>query len=174
MLTKNQKHDLVKDLKERLSKIKSAVFADFTGLSVAKMTELRRKFRQEGVEMKVAKKTLIDLAAKEANIENVETKKMTGQIVFALGYEDEIAPAKILHSFAKTEEKLKVLGGIFEKKFVDAKTVISLAMLPSKQELLARAVGSIASPLSGLVNVLQGNLKNLIYVLSQIKQKRCQ
>src|SRR4030042_5373430 len=170
MLTKSQKQNLIKDLKERLLKIKSAVFADYTGLSVAKMTEVRRKLKGQGIEFKVVKKTLIDLAAKEAKIEDVKTKGMSGQIAFALGYEDEVATAKILHDFAKTDEHLKVLGGILDNRFVDAKIIIDLAVLPSRQELLAKAVGSIASPLSGMVNVLQGSLRNLVYVLAQIKK----
>ena len=170
MLTKPQKQNLVKDLAERLAKIKAAVFADYTGLSVAKMTDLRKKLREQGIEMKVAKKTLIDLAIKEVNIENVDIKKMAGQVALIMGYGDEISPAKILYNFAKTGEKIKILGGVLENKFIDASGVLGLAKLPSKQELLAKAVGSIAAPLAGLVNVLQGNLRNLVYVLSQIKQ----
>ena len=170
MLTKTQKQNLVKDLAERLAKIKAAVFADYTGLSVAKITELRRKLKAQNMEIKVAKKTLIDLAFKQAGVGEVNTKKMTGQIVLVLGYQDEIAPAKTVYEFGKTEEHIKILGGILNNKFFDGQTIISLAKLPSRQELLAKLAGSIASPLSGLINVLQGNLKNLVYVLSQIKK----
>ncbi len=170
MLTKTQKQNLVKDLAERLAKIKAAVFADYTGLSVAKMTDLRKKLREQGIEIKVVKKTLIDLAVKKVNIENVDTKKMAGQVALIMGYGDEISPAKVLYNFAKTEEKIKILGGVLENRFIDIQRVLSLAILPSKQELLAKIVGSIAAPLAGLVNVLQGNLRNLVCVLSQIKK----
>ena len=169
MLTKIQKQNLVKDLAERLSKMKSAVFADYSGLSVAKMTELRRELKKQGVEIKVAKKTLIDLAFKKAGIKKVEAKKLMGQIVLVLGYQDEVAPAKILYNFGKGEEHLKILGGILNNDFIESQAIIDLAKLPSRQELLTKLVGSIAAPLSGMINVLQGNLRNLIYVLAQIK-----
>ncbi|HCX27520.1 MAG TPA: 50S ribosomal protein L10 [Candidatus Portnoybacteria bacterium] len=170
MQTKKQKEDLVKKLSEQLVKMKAAVFADYTGMSVAKLTELRRKLRVKDVELKVAKKTLIDIALKGAGIEAVDTKKMVGQVAVIMGYSDEVAPAKTIYEFDKKGERIKILGGILEKNFIDAQGVLSLAKLPSRQELLAKAVGSIAAPLTGMVNVLQGNLRGLVQVLSQIKK----
>ncbi len=170
MQTKAQKEELVKEISERLAKTKAAVFADYTGLSVAKITDLRRKLKAQNSELKVAKKTLIDLAFKKAGFDNVGSKKMTGQVAVAFGYQDEVAPAKTLYEFDKKGEQLKILGGILENKFIDALSVLNLAKLPSRQELLAKLVGSVAAPLSGLVNVLQGNLRGLVQVLSQIKR----
>jgi len=86
-----------------------------------------------------------------------------------MGYGDQTAPAKTLYEFSKTNEKLKILGGILENNVLSIPQVLSLAQLPSKQELLAKAVGSISAPPRNLVNVLQGNIRNLINVLSQIK-----
>jgi large subunit ribosomal protein L10 len=170
MQTRSQKEIIVKDLADKLGKIKAAVFADYTGMSVAKLTELRRKLREKNADLKVAKKTLIDLAAKKAGLEKIDTKNMTGQVAVIMGYDDEVTPAKTIFEFDKKSEKIKFLGGILENNFIDAQGVLSLAKLPSKQELLAKAVGSIAAPLSGMVNVLQGNLRGLIQVLSQIKK----
>lgn len=169
MLTKEQKKTLLESLAEKISKMKSAVFADYTGLDVAKMTQLRRKLREQGIELKVAKKTLIDLAFKNQGIEGVDTKKMPGQIAVMMGFQDEVAPAKIAYAFGKANENLKILGGVLEGNVLDAAAVLDLAKLPSKKELLAKAVGSIGAPLSGMVNVLQGNLRGLVQVLSQIK-----
>lgn len=169
MQTKQQKEQLVKEISERLAKTKAAVFVDYTGLSVTKLTELRRKLLAQSAELKVAKKTLIDLTFKKSGIANVDTKNMSGQVAVAFGYRDEVAPAKILNDFAKKNEQLKILGGILENKFIDKLSVISLAKLPSKQELLGRLVGTIAAPMSGMLNVLQGNLRGLVRVLSQIK-----
>ena len=160
----------MKKLSEQLVKMKAAVFADYTGMSVAKLTELRRKLRVKDVELKVAKKTLIDIALKGAGIEKIDTKKMAGQIAVIMGYSDEVAPAKTIYEFDRKGEQIKILGGILEKNFIDAQGVLSLAKLPSRQELLAKAVGSIAAPLTGMVNVLQGNLRGLVQVLSQIKK----
>jgi len=89
----------------------------------------------------------------------------------AFGYQDEVAPAKILNDFAKNNEHLKILGGILENKFIDKMSVISLAKLPSKQELLGQLVGTIAAPMSGMLNVLQGNLRGLVRVLSIINNQ---
>jgi len=170
MITRKQKEDLVGELKDKLVKTKAAVFADYTGLSVAKMTELRRKLRAAGgAELKVAKKTLIDLALKQAGLKGVDSKEMAGQIALIMGYGDEVAPAKTVYTFGKTDEHLKIIGGILGTSYITSEAVIGLAKLPSKQELLAKAVGSIAAPLSGLLNVLQGNIRGLVQILSQIK-----
>ncbi|KKT26249.1 MAG: 50S ribosomal protein L10 [Parcubacteria group bacterium GW2011_GWA2_43_9b] len=170
MQTKQQKQTLVKELVERLAKTKAAVFADYTGLSVAKLTELRRKLSAQSGELKVAKKTLIDLSFKQGGIAGVNTKNMSGQVMVAFGYNDEVAPAKILNDFTKKNEQLKILGGILENKFIDSAGVLSLAKLPSKQELLGQLVGTIAAPMSEMLNVLQGNLRGLVRILSQINR----
>ena len=160
----------MKELVERLAKTKAAVFADYTGLSVAKLTELRRKLSAQSGELKVAKKTLIDLSFKQGGIAGVNTKNMSGQVMVAFGYNDEVAPAKILNDFTKKNEQLKILGGILENKFIDSAGVLSLAKLPSKQELLGQLVGTIAAPMSEMLNVLQGNLRGLVRILSQINR----
>lgn len=170
MQTRKQKEVLVKDLSDKIKKMKSAVFADYSGLSVAKMTELRGKLREQKAEIKVAKKTLIDLALKESGQKETEPKKMSGQVAIVMGYEDEIAPAKVSFSFSKTDDHFKILGGILENRYIDREAVMSLAKLPSRQELLAKMVGSMASPMTGMLSVLQGNLRNLVYVLGQIKK----
>lgn len=170
MQTKQQKQQLVKEIVERLKKTKGAVFADYTGLSVAKLTELRRKLLAQAGELKVAKKTLLDISFKEGGVSEVNTKDMSGQVAVAFGYGDEVGAAKILNDFAKKNEQLKILGGVLENKFIDQASVISLAKLPSKQELLGQLVGTVAAPISGFVNVLQGNLRGLVRVLSQINK----
>lgn len=169
MQTKQQKEQLVKEISERLARTRAAVFADYTGLSVAKLTELRRKLLAQSAELKVAKKTLIDISFKQSGIADVDTKNMSGQVMVAFGYQDEVGAAKILNDFAKKNEQLKILGGILENKFIDKLSVLNLAKIPSKQELLGQLVGVMAAPISGLLNVLQGNLRGLVRVLSQIK-----
>lgn len=170
MQTKKQKENIVKDLVEKLKKTKAAVFADYTGLSVAKLMAFRRKLKAENAEIKVAKKTLINLALKQADLPVAETKKMSGQVALVMGYEDEISPAKASFAFTRGNENFKILGGILENKFIEAAQVLSLAKIPGRQELLGKLVGSIASPMSGMVGVLQGNLRGLVRVLSQINK----
>lgn len=170
MITRKQKQELIDNLSASLSEAKAAVFVDYTGLTVAQLTDLRSKLRQEGGQMKIAKKTLMDLALSSGGIAGVEVKKMPGQVAMIFGAKDEVSTAKISYKFSRLNDKLKILGGLLEKKFIDGKEVVSLAKLPAKEQLMAQVVGTIAAPLSGMVGVLQGNLRSLVYILSQINK----
>lgn len=175
--TKEQKEQIVEELVDKFSKMKSAVFAQFFGLKVKDTQELKKLCKEVGVEYQVVKKTLIRLALKKAGLEELMKQPFEGELAAAFSYEDEIAAAKTLHKFAKNHEALKLVGGILvispsEKKFLDAASIKDLAVLPSKIELLARLVGSIKAPVSGFVNVLSGNLRSLLYVLNAIKEDK--
>jgi len=169
--TRAQKQKILEELKEKIDKQKVVVFFDFTGLKVKNLSNLRKKLKKENSELKVAKKTLMAIAFKrlnEAVAENI--KKLTGEIALVFGYQDIIMPAKTLWQFSKDFPNLKILGGFVENDFKEAEEIITLAQLPSREELLAKLVGSIASPMLGFMNVLQGNIKGLIYVLNAIKK----
>ncbi|MFA6534579.1 MAG: 50S ribosomal protein L10 [Patescibacteria group bacterium] len=170
--SKQQKEVEVKELTEKFSKVKSVVFADLQKLRVAENTELRRLCRNEKIDCVVAKKTLLKRVLDSHGLGEVDTSVLTGSVATVISYGDEVAPAKILSKFNKEHEKLLILGGILEKKFVGLDVIKSLAQLPSKDELIAKVVGSIAAPLSGFVNVLQGNLRGLVYTLQAIKDKK--
>lgn len=170
MLTRKQKQEIVDKLSQKIKTVKSVVFADYKGLTVSDIKDLRRKLKSSQVELKVAKKTLIDLALKKADISEVSAKKMDGQIAVALGAKDEISAAKILSDFARKNENLKILGAILEGRFLERPQAIALAALPPKEQSLARLAGVINAPISGFVSVLNGNLRNLVFVLSQIKR----
>ena len=92
------------------------------------------------------------------------------QIALVFGYEDEISSAKILHQFALENPNLKILGGYFEKKIREGDEIITLAQLPTRDELLANFVGTLSAPVSNFINVLDGNIKGLIFILSKIKK----
>ena len=170
--TRVQKEVAVQDLVKNLKGLKSVVFADLSGLKVLENTDLRRKSKKEDIVVLTSKKTLLRIALKEAGLTYVDTKSLPGSVSMLIGFGDEIAPAKVLAAFAKDREKVKMLGGVLESKWLSAADVKALSMLPTKQELIARVVGSIRAPLSGMVNVLQGNLRNLVYVLSAIKDTK--
>lgn len=159
MLTRKQKQELVDKLAEKFEKAKSAVFTDYKTLTVAQMKELRRKLKEAGAEFKVAKKTLFDLAVKKAKLENVSTKKMEGQIAVAFGIQDEVSAAKALGSFSKKNDGLKILGAILEGRFLDKSEAVALSKVPTREQSLAMLVGA-----------LQGNMRKLVYVLSEIKK----
>ena len=171
--TREQKKEILKSLMEKIDQAKSVVFTSFNGLGVKDNEDLRKRLKQEDGEYCVVKKTLLDLAFRDKKIDNLEVKDFTGQIAAVFGYGDEVSPAKIVDEFKKDhEEKISFVGGILEGKYLAPEEVNALAKLPGRQELYAKLVGSINAPVSGLVNALAGNLRNLVYVLSAIEEVR--
>ena len=171
MLTKTQKKELIKELVDKIKRQKSLVFTDISKLNVGEMQKLRRELKKAGIDYKVAKKTLINLALKEAK-QDIDAEQIPGSLGAAFSYDDPISPAKIIFKFAKEHKKLKIVGGMMENRFLTFEEVQSLSKIPSKEELLAILVNSLKGPISGLVNVLQGNMRNLIGVLNAIKANK--
>lgn len=170
--TKLQKQVILRDLSAKIDKAKSMVFASFNALSVQENEELRNELRKDNNEYYVAKKTLLSMALKEKGQE-VDVDNFKGQIAVVFGYDDEVSPAKTLGKFIKShEDKVEFMGGIMEGKFIQPAEVMELSKLPSKQELYARLVGSLNAPISGVVNVLAGNLRGLVQVLKAISEKQ--
>lgn len=137
--TKAQKQKILEDLNEKIAKQKIMIFVDFTGLKVKDFSALRKKIKITSDEIKVAKKTLMEIALKKAKIE-VETKKLPGEIALVFGYKDELLPAKIIYQFAEKNQNLKILGGYLENKIRTVEEITTLAKLPSREELLARTL----------------------------------
>ena len=166
---------VVEEMKEKLQSSQGAVFVGFSGLSVADVTKLRRKFREGGVEYKVVKNTLTRIAADELGFNDLDAV-LEGPTAIAYSFEDTVAPAKILKDFIKETktEALTVKAGIADGQVIDAAAVEALASLPSREELLAKLVGSMQAPISGLVNVLQGNIRNMVYVLDAVRAKKAE
>ena len=167
-LTKDQKKKILDDLKDKIAKQKAIVLVGITGLKVKDISELRKKLKAVDAKIQVAKKTLASLAFKEAKLD-FDKDKFNEELAFAFGFKDEILPAKTIYQFAKTNDKVKILGGFIGNDYKEKEEMIILAQLPTRDELLAKLVGSLNAPVSGFVNVLRGNLKGLVYVLSQIK-----
>ena len=171
--TKEQKQEILNNLTDKVSKAKSIFFTKFNGLGVKANEELRNKLKEENSEYYVAKKTLLDLALTKNKIDKIKAKDLEGNVAVVFGFEDEVAPAKIVDDFKKDQdEKIEFISGILENKILNKEEVEALAKLPSKQELYARIVGSINAPVSGIVNVLAGNLRGLANVLTAIKDKK--
>lgn len=147
------------------------VLTDYRGLSVAQISSLRRMLKQEGVKYKVVKNTLALLAARKAGLEALE-QYLEGPTAVAYGYDDPVTPVKLLVKFAKDNEHLSIKGGVLENKIVSEKELRRLAELPSKDVLLARTLGGLQAPLVGFLSVLQGNIRNLVYVLNAIKEQK--
>ena len=157
-LTKTQKQKILSDLKEKVEKQKAIVFAAITGLKVKDLALLRKQMRSRDCELKVAKKTLISKVFQGKKI-NFDVKKLEGEVALGFGYKDEVLPFKTLHDFAKDHESLKILGGIMGTEILEKSKAVEFGQMPTRDELLVRL----------MVNVLRGNLRNLVYALSQIK-----
>lgn len=170
-MAKPEKEAAVAEIQEKLSRSQSVVLADYRGLNVAEATELRKNLREAGVEFKVAKNTLTKLAAKSAEIEGLDDY-LQGPIALAFGYDDPVAPAKILYKFAKDHKNLELKAGLLEGKILDLDMVNSLAALPSREVLLGQIAGLMQSPIRNLVNVLSAPLRNTVYVLEAVRQKQ--
>ncbi len=151
--TRVQKEEIVARLADKARRMKSAVFTSIGGYTMEDADALRANGRKEGVELVVAKKTLLTRALKDAGLD-VPADVLDGSILTAFGMQDEIAPAKLVAALAKDREQIKIVGGVMEGKAVDAAYVQTLAMIPSRLELYAKLVGSINNPVSGFVRVL--------------------
>jgi large subunit ribosomal protein L10 len=170
-ISKEKKRQLVTEIVEKLSRSKAIVFTDYRGLTVEDMDTLRNNLRNEGIDLKIIKNTLFKRALDEAGID-IELSEMEGHpIAVAFGYGDEVGPAKITYEFSKKNENLELLGGMLEGKEINAISVKSLAKLPSRDELYAKIVGSIAAPMTGMVTVLTGNISGLLNVLKAYQEK---
>lgn len=165
------KEKKVELLKEDLSGAKIVVLTSYRGLTVAQMNKLRRSLQGEGIKYKVVKNTLTRIAANELGLEEINTY-MEGPVAIAYGYDDPVTPVKLLVSFAKENEQLVLKGGLLERQLLDEQGLKSLSQLPNREVLLARTLGCFQAPLSGMLNVLQGNLRGLVYVLQAVKEKQ--
>lgn len=170
-ITRKKKEELVAEITEKIRNAKSIVFADYRGLTVEEINEVRTALRKEGVSMKVVKQNLFKIAAREAGAEIEEGSLKDHPIAYVFAA-DEVAGAKTIHTFAKKYENLEMVGGALNGKTITMEQLRALANMPSREELYGRLVGSLASPLRGIQSVLQGNLRGLVSVLSQYSEKR--
>lgn len=169
--TKVQKQEALQSLQTKLKESKSVVFSSDNGSNVKTIESLRKELKANNAEYLVVKKTLLRKAIKDMG-ETEELEQLTGSVALTLSYQDEVAGAKILNKYAKDSETLKMSGGILENNFILPEMVKRLATLPSREELLTKLVGSLNSPISGLVRVLAGTTRNFVGVLRAIKDSK--
>ena len=166
-----EKETIIRELEEKLGKSQCAVLTDYRGLTVAQLTQMRRRMREASVEYHVVKNTLIERAARTVGIQGLEDA-LSGPTAVAFGFTDAVAPAKLVNEFLREYKQLAIKGGILEGKVIDVAGVKRLADLPPREVLLARAVGAIASPLTGFVTVAAASLRGLVTVLDALAKQR--
>ena len=161
----------VADLTARLKASSTAVLADYRGMTVGQMRDLRSKLRGDGIEMIVVKNTLARRAADAAGYKALESE-LKGPIAIAFGYEDLSLPPRLINEFVRTTRlKLEVVGGLVEGRVFNRDQVKQLADLPSREVLLAQLLGTLQSPVGQLVGIMQTPLQQLMGVLEAYKSK---
>jgi large subunit ribosomal protein L10 len=154
------KKQLVEEIVEKISRAKSIVLVDYRGLNVEQVTDLRNKFRAAGVDYKVYKNSNMRFAFEKAGYTEF-LEYLKGPNAIAFGYEDAVTVAKISSDFAKTNDKLEIKAGVVDGTVIDANGVKSLASIPPREVLL-----------SMLLSALQGNLRNLAFLLDQVRENK--
>ena len=161
----------IAEIKELISNSKATILVDFCGLTVAQDTKFRVEMRKAGIKYIVVKNTLLRIAAQEAGVEGLEPS-LEKNTAIAVAPEDPVAVAKIICDFAKTNKELKVKAGILDGKVISADEVKALAALPPKEVLVAKLLGSMNSPISGFVGVLQGTIRKVVYALDAVRKAK--
>lgn len=165
------KKEKVVTLTDKVGRAKTIAFAKYHGLTVNQISTLREKIREAGGEILVSKNSLMKRAILKNELEDPGTD-LTGPIATILAYDDEIAPIKAAADNAKTSGLPSFVSGFFGQKRLDAAGLDALAKIPGRDVLQARVVGTLASPLTGIVNVLQANIRNLAIVVNEIAKQK--
>lgn len=169
------KLDIVKDLKERLQDAKAIVLVDYKGINIEEVNQLRNRFRSEQVDYLVQKNTLVKIALNDMGITDLD-EYLVGPTALAICKSDEIAPARVLVKFVKDimEDKgfPKFKAGFVAGNLLDGKQMLALAKLPSREELLAKFMGSAQAPLSRFVGVTQGIIRKFVYAVDAVAKTK--
>lgn len=163
--TRQQKEETVVMLQEKLSRAKALVFADYKGMTMKQLSDLRTQLRTQNAEFNITKNTLLERALPDTKLE-------IGPTATLFAYNDEISPIKTLVKALKDIGIGKIKSGFLGTDFLDVAKIQQLSTLPSKDELRGKTVGVLVAPIQGILSVLQGNLRNLVYALSQIQKTK--
>ncbi len=161
----------VNELKETFSKAKAVYFTEYHGLNVGDITKLRSEFFKADVEYRVAKNTLIKLAAEQNEISGLD-EVLIGSTAIAIAYDEPVAPAKVIKEFTKDNDLPTVKGILFEGEFLPGEEFKKLADMPSKEELLSQLVAMLISPLQKLASTLIAPMQNAVGVLNSLKKQK--
>ena len=169
-MRKDQKAEVVTELHEKFGRAKVAVLAGYSGIDVEQITDLRRKLGESKVEFRVVKNTLARRAVEGTGLEPLKDH-FKGPVAVALGYDDVVVPAKVLHEFSRTQEKLELRIGVLDGKLLQLADIRSLATLPSLNALRAKIVGLLQAPASRIVGVLSAPGGQIARVLKAKSEK---
>jgi large subunit ribosomal protein L10 len=166
-----EKIAVVEEFTEKFKKAKSVYLTDYTGMDVATVNELRTKFREADVEYKVLKNRLAKRSLNEAGIDVLDDY-LKGVTSFVIGYDDPVAPAKIIKNFNVKTERLKLKVVYLEGKLFEAEMASKLADLPTRDELLSQFVGVLQAPMTKFAGTLQASMQKLVGTLNSLKDSK--
>jgi large subunit ribosomal protein L10 len=170
-MNRTEKEQIVQELSQRLNECSAAFLADYRGINVDQATALRRELTKAGVEYRVVKNNLLKLAAKGTPAELLQDY-CSGPTAIALAGADPVAPAKILSKFSKEIEAFELKAGVLSGKALSIADISALAELPSREELLSKALASMNAPVTNFVGTLAAIPRSLVQVLGAIAQTK--
>lgn len=171
MATKAYKNEKIQEIKKSIENAKVAIVTDYRGYTVSEITDLRRQLQKESADYTVVKNTLAKIAIKGTPFESLESY-LQGPNAVAFGFGDQVAPAKVITQFIKKAKKGQIIGGVIDGKPLTPKEVQQLAELPSKEELIAKILGSLNSPASGLVMAMSGVARSLVIAMEEVRKQK--
>ena len=171
MATKAFKENKIESIKAKLSKAQVAIVTEYKGLTVEEITKLRRELQKESGDYTVTKNTLAKIALKGTDFE-VLSECFKGPIALAFGYEDQVAPAKVLTKFIKDTKKGEIIAAAMDGKLLSADEAKALAKIPSKQEIYAKMLGCINSPASGIANSVNAVMAQLTRTMAAVRDQK--
>ncbi len=164
-VTKEKKKEIIEDLRNNAAQQNGLFFVNFKGIDGEDIRSLRKDLRSGESRMMVARKTLAKIDFDKEGVA-FDPLSLEGEVAFVFSFEDAIETAKLLRRFDK-EGMITILGGMYEGKELSAEQVREIAELPTREELLAKLLGTVSAPMGSFVNVLQGNMRDLVSVLDQ-------
>ncbi|MBW6462702.1 MAG: 50S ribosomal protein L10 [Dethiobacteria bacterium] len=171
MLTKKAKEKMLEEVTAELKSSELVIVTDYRGLNVKAISVLRSKLRDQQCSYRVTKNTMNRLACRQAGVEEIESL-FEGPTAIAYSNADPVAAAKVFNEFARENEALVVKGGLLSGQLLDPAGIKALGDIPPREVLLARVVGGFQAPISGLVGVLQGTLRQLVYTMDAVRQQK--
>ena len=165
-----EKEKLVEELSKRFSESDVTILTDYTGINVQAVTQLRDEFRKGSVEYRIFKNTLARIAAKNSGFENL-LEFIEGPTGYVFS-DEPVTPAKTLVDFIKSNPSMRIKCAILNRELLDESQVRAIASLPPKEVLIGQLLGQFMAPVSGLVNVLTGPIRNFIYALEDLRKKK--
>lgn len=171
-ISRQKKEKILKNLIEKIKKAKLLILLNYQGVTVPEVQKLRKILKEENIDYLVVKKTLIEKAFQKNNIKGLAINEFKMPVSLIVSKEADPAAVRLLSNFQKETNKTEFIKGFLEGEILDKDALKALAAIPKREELLAKLVYSIASPLSGFVYVMKANLNSLVYALDRIREKK--